>query len=114
MSRAIEIYHQTKKFEDMMTREELAEYRKEKLINVVSETAAQLVDDFNASGSKDDVIEGIIQGITKSHRHLQGEFWMAMAEVCKKYSELDDRYFDPRNAFAKDMTKRMSEGAMNF
>lgn len=114
MSRITQVWHDSQKFKDMMSDDELNEWRTEKIIEMVSETAAQLVDDLNASGSKDKVVDGIIQGLTKSHRYLQGEFWMAMIEVCKKYSELEDRYFDPRNAFAKDLAKRMAEGAENI
>lgn len=114
MSRITQVWDDSQKFKDMMSSEELEEWRKERILERVSETSALIVDDLNASGSKNLVVDGMLQGIIKSHRYLQGEFWMAMSQLCKKYSELDDRYFDERNRFAKDLAKRMAEGAENI
>ena len=73
----------------------------------VTELTERLVDGFNTMGSEDVVREGMFDGIQRSHRYLQGEFWKGMLKVIKNYGE--NKHFDARNEFAVKMCKRMGE-----
>ena len=80
-----------------------------KTIDDVSNLMRKLVDAFNASGSSDVVIEGMLDGINRSHRHLQYEFWNNFIVLMDKYSSQDeDRFFDGRNLVCRQMTQRMA------
>jgi len=77
----------------------------------ISELTKELVDAFNSTGSGDIVVDGILDGITHSHRYLQSEFWAGMICLMERYSQLPDHYFDPRNELYKTITKRMGRVA---
>jgi len=77
--------------------------------NEIASLMKQLVDAFNTSA--DETTEaGMLQGINKSHRYLQAEFWTGMINVMRKYSEQDENmFFDGRNIHCRKMLKRMVE-----
>ena len=52
------------------------------------------------------VVEGLLQGINRSHRYLQGEFWQNMLKVINEYG--NNKHFDGRNHYAVEMCKRMA------
>jgi hypothetical protein len=73
----------------------------------ISKLTEQLVDATNIMGMMDIVVEGILLGLTRSHRYLQSEFWQAMSEVIIKYGNSEN--FDARNEWAVQMCKRMGK-----
>ena len=74
----------------------------------------EIVDTLNIMGGDfhTAVLEGMLEGIQTSHRHLQGEFWLVMLKLIKKYGETD-RY-DGRNQFAVKMCQRMAEAGEKY
>ena len=74
---------------------------------------AECIDTLNAS-CKSNTEKAFMESLTKTHRYIQGEFWMFIKNLADKYSQLPDMYFDPRNEFAKGMCERMVKGANNF
>lgn len=83
-----------------------------KLKKKASELSEKLVDAFNTMGVEKIVAEGILEGIQKSHRHLQGEFWTGMLNVMEHYGKT--KWFDPRNEFAVKMCQRMAKAGNEF
>jgi len=82
----------------------IREIEREAVTEVASPVAQALVEMTNTSVCrKEDLANAIFDGITRSHRYLQGEFWMVMKEVIRKYSETE--WVDARNQFAKDMCR---------
>jgi len=77
----------------------------------IKELTRQLVDAFNSTGSQDTVIEGMIEGITSSHRFLQSEFMAGVVCMLGKYSKLPENAFDGRNQHYKEITNRMYKAA---
>ena len=67
-----------------------------------------MIDSFNSS-SHAETNKAFLEALTRTHRHIQGEFWNNLLKVAYNYSQLDDRFFDGRNAFAKDLTARMCD-----
>jgi len=80
----------------------------EHLKELMVEEAKTIVDSLNIMGGdvQEAVLEGMLEGINKSHRSLQGEFWGVMLKLIKKYGE--SKYFDPRNEWAVKMCRRMA------
>ena len=75
---------------------------------VIGDYVGELVELTNSTANDAEIIaEGIYQGIAKSHRYLQGEFWIVMEKVIRKYQDAPS---DPRNQFAKDMCRAMIKG----
>jgi len=72
------------------------------------EEAQKLTDTLNSMGNdvQEAVINGFLEGLQRSHRYLQGEFWGAMLKIIKKYGETE--YFDARNEWAVKMCARMA------
>ena len=67
-----------------------------------------MIDSFNSSSTVE-TNKAFLEALTRTHRHIQGEFWNNLLKIAYNYSTLDDRFFDGRNAFAKDLTARMCE-----
>jgi hypothetical protein len=49
----------------------------------------------------------MLEGVLKSHRHLQSEFWNTIIHLMKKYAESDRKYFDPRNENSRKMCEEI-------
>lgn len=67
-----------------------------------------MIDAFNSSAHAE-TNKAFLEALTRTHRHIQGEFWNNLLKVTYSYSQLEDRFFDGRNAFAKELTARMCE-----
>ena len=65
-----------------------------------------MIDAFNSSNHTE-TNKAFLEALTRTHRHIQGEFWNNLLKVTYSYSQLEDRFFDGRNAFAKELTARM-------
>jgi hypothetical protein len=49
----------------------------------------------------------MLEGVLRSHRYLQGEFWNTMIHLMKKYAESDRKYFDPQNENSRKMCEEI-------
>jgi hypothetical protein len=58
-------------------------------------------------GNTDLAVEGLFEGIQKTHRYIQGEFWTVIAKIIDKYGKTE--FFDARNEFAVQMCQRISK-----
>lgn len=61
--------------------------------------------DVNNGLRSTEVAEMMLEGVLRSHRHLQGEFWNTIIHLMKKYAESEPRHFDQRN----ENTRKMCE-----
>ena len=78
--------------------------------NAISEHIIELIDVTNSSAlNSEQIAKGILDGITRSHRYLQNEFWMAMTKVIENYGNLPSEYQDARNAYAVKDCNVMSD-----
>jgi hypothetical protein len=68
---------------------------------VVAKTM-EIVDLTNGLRSPE-LAEMMLEGVLRSHRYLQGEFWNTMIHLMKKYAESDRKYFDPQNENSRKM-----------
>ena len=75
------------------------------------EIGKTLADALNVMGNdvQEAVQEGLLEGLQRSHRELQSNFWQSMLVVIKKYGDSD--LFDGRNEWATKMCKRMAVAA---
>jgi len=72
---------------------------------VVAKTM-EIVDLTNGLRSPE-LAEMMLEGVLRSHRYLQGEFWNTMIHLMKKYAESDRKYFDPQNENARKMCEEI-------
>lgn len=72
---------------------------------VVAKTM-EMVDLTNGLRSPE-LAEMMLEGVLRSHRYLQGEFWNTMIHLMKKYAESDRKYFDPQNENARKMCEEI-------
>jgi hypothetical protein len=86
--------------------EEKREMITKKLKEKVSKTVETLVDTCNTIGMQDTVRAGILEGIIRSHRYLQNEFFIALFDVMKRYGETE---WDLRNKWAVEACKKASK-----
>jgi len=63
--------------------------------------------DVNNGPRSSEVAEMMLEGVLRSHRYLQGEFWNTILQLMKKYAESDRKYFDPRNENARKMCEEI-------
>jgi hypothetical protein len=64
----------------------------------------ELVECTNSTGYRKQVIDGIVQGITSSHRQLQSDFMLALVKALEEYGNIAT---DLRNEYVVNMAKRM-------
>ena len=88
------------KFDD----KEFYQCRNEMVKEAVSLNVKELVECTNASGYQDQIVEGIVDGLAKSHRYLQGEFMMALGKALVEYGKIST---DARNQAGVEMSARM-------
>ena len=72
---------------------------------VVAKTM-EIVDLTNCLRSPE-LAEMMLEGVLRSHRYLQGEFWNTMIHLMKKYAESDRKYFDPQNENSRKMCEEI-------
>ena len=72
------------------------------------EMFTNMIDAFNSSVHTE-TNKALLEALTTSHRHIQGEFWKNILKVAYQYSQLDDRFFDGRNEFAKEICANICE-----
>lgn len=72
---------------------------------VVKQTM-EMVDLTNGLRSPE-LAEMMLEGVLRSHRYLQGEFWNTMIHLMKKYAESDRKYFDPQNENSRKMCEEI-------
>lgn len=90
-----------------LSSEDFVEDRNEMIVDAVAQNVKELVECTNASGHQEQIIEGIMQGLTGSHRFLQAEFMQTLAKVLIEYGNLPEGHYDGRNAHAVKMAGRM-------
>ena len=73
---------------------------------VAKEAIDQIMDAVNIMGSDKQVVEGVVEGLSLSHRTLQQNFWRVMMQVIKEYSEFRS---DLRNEGAVELCKFIKE-----
>lgn len=93
-----------------LTSEDFVEDRAEMIVEAISQNVKELVECTNASGHQEQVIEGIVNGLTGSHRYLQGEFMQALSKALAKYSTT---HTDARNEAGVRMAGRMAQIALH-
>ena len=76
----------------------------------VSETMRTLVDLTNGQGA-DQLVNGMLDGIHRTHRYLQGEFITKyLTEFLTRYGELNEvTHQDGRNELAKKLAVKMGD-----
>ena len=84
--------------------EDSMEDRNEMVVDAISNNIKEIVECSNSSGYQEQIIEGIVKGLTGSHRYLQGEFMQALGKAMLTYSKVPT---DPRNEAGVDMAGRM-------
>lgn len=83
---------------NMLRSKYIDEEIKESIVNMTMD-----IIDVNNGLRPSDVAGMMLDGVTKSHQYLQGEFWNTIIHLMKKYSELPDGYFSARNENARKM-----------
>jgi hypothetical protein len=84
----------------------------------IERQAAQLIytlgDMLNASATTPAVVKGMLNGMLRQHRYLQGETMSALSQFLTQYGNVEQRHIDGRNEFAVKMAKRMGTASTNF
>ena len=75
---------------------------KEAIVNMTMDMV-----DVNNGLRSPEVAEMMLEGVLRSHRYLQGEFWNTMIHLMKKYAESDRKYFDPQNENSRKMCEEI-------
>lgn len=73
---------------------------------VVVKQTMEMVDLTNGLRSPE-LAEMMLEGVLRSHRYLQGEFWNTIIHLMKKYAESEPRYFDPQNENSRKMCEEI-------
>ena len=89
-----------------LSTEDFIEDRNEMITDAITHNVKELVECTNASGYQDQIVEGIVAGLTGSHRFLQSEVMMALGKALDKYSKT---HIDARNEAAVRMAGRMAK-----
>lgn len=84
----------------------LRKYIDDELKETIGKMTMEMVDANNGLRPSD-VAEMMLDGLFRTHRYLQGEFWNTIIHLMKKYAESDRRYFDPRNENARKMCEEI-------
>lgn len=84
--------------------EDFLEDKNEMVVEAIAHNVKEIVECTNASGYQDQIIEGIVKGLTQSHRYLQGEFMMALGKALTEYGKT---HTDARNEYGVKMAARM-------
>ena len=93
--------------EDAMSNEDKRDMRKDIVRQRVAEATASIAETLNG-GNQEDVVAGMMEGLRRTHRYIQSEFWKGMIEMIKQTSELDSAVnFDGRNEWTKAWCERM-------
>jgi len=66
----------------------------------------KMVDNTNGLRSPE-LADMMLEGVLRSHRYLQNEFWNTILHLMKKYSELGSEHFDLRNENARKMCEEI-------
>jgi len=75
-----------------------------------ADTMAKLIDLTNTMGSEEHVVAGIVEGIIRSHRHLQYKGILAIFQALGEFGALPEGQFtDGRNAFAHKLCGLLRE-----
>lgn len=72
----------------------------------VKELMEALIDETNTMASEKEVIEGMYQAMTSSHRFLQNEFMRALLKMLEQYAKSGA---DPRNAWAVKFAEEVAK-----
>lgn len=66
----------------------------------------QTIDQANSSYDRE-FEAAMLEAIQTTHRTIQSEFWLRMLKVIDAVAKADSCYFDPRNAWTKEVCERM-------
>ena len=86
----------------MLLRKYIDDEIKEAIVNMTMDMV-----DVNNGLRSPEVAEMMLEGVLRSHRYLQGEFWNTMIHLMKKYAESDRKYFDPQNENSRKMCEEI-------
>ena len=86
--------------------EEKRAYTDKEVKASVALNVKELVECTNSSGYQQQIVEGIVEGLVGSHRHLQGEFMIALAKAMQEYGKVAT---DPRNQYGVEMAQQMGK-----
>lgn len=86
----------------MLLRKHIDNEIKEAIVNMTMDMV-----DVNNGLRSPEVAEMMLEGVLRSHRYLQGEFWNTMMHLMKKYAESDRKYFDPQNENSRKMCEEI-------
>ena len=84
----------------------LRKYIDDEIKEAIVKMTMDMVDVNNGLRSSE-VAEMMLEGVLRSHRYLQGEFWNTILHLMKKYAESDRKYFDPQNENARKMCEEI-------
>lgn len=86
----------------MLLRKYIDDEIKEAIVNMTMDMV-----DVNNGLRSPELAEMMLEGVLRSHRYLQGEFWNTMIHLMKKYAESDRKYFDPQNENSRKMCEEI-------
>ena len=84
----------------------LRKYIDDEIREVVVKQTMVLVDVNNGLSAKE-VADMMLEGVLRSHRYLQGEFWNTIIHLMKRYAESEPRYFDLQNEKSRKMCEEI-------
>ena len=67
----------------------------------------ETIDQANSS-YEPEFVAAMVAAIQTSHKTTQSEFWLRMLKVIDAVAKADSCYFDPRNAWTKEVCERMT------
>ena len=85
--------------------EDFQEDRNEMVVEAIAQNVKEIVECTNASGYQEQIVEGIVKGLTGSHRYLQSEFMTALTKALTEYGK---SHTDGRNEHAVKASGRMA------
>jgi hypothetical protein len=88
-----------------LSSEEKREDAEDMVQEAIAQNVKELVECTNSTGYRRQVIDGILQGLTGSHRTLQSDFMLALVNALDEYGNIPT---DGRNEYVVKMAKRMA------
>ena len=87
-----------------LSSEDFQEERSQMIVEMVAQQVKELVECTNSSIVSDEISQGILKGLTGSHRYLQSEFIKTLHTALGEYAKVDT---DARNKASVEMVGRM-------
>ena len=100
--------------EDMDKNEWVDAYVNEEIERQAAQLIYTLGDMLNASATTPTVVKGLVNGMHRQHKYLQGETMSALTRFLTEYGNSEPMHIDGRNEFAVKMAERMGKASTNY